>query len=174
MASPVRQNFHSDSEAALNQLINLKLSASYTYLSLAFYFDRDDIALPNFSRFFRTRSESERQQADKLLGYQNERGGRVLLQTVLKPSQDEWGSGLFALSACLQLQRGLNQSLLSLHSTASTHSDAHITDFLEGHFLTDSVDFLKTLGDHIASLSHITSCQPKSMMGEYLFDKHSL
>lgn len=46
------------------------------------YFDRDDVALPNFSSFFLERSAKEREQAEKLLEYQNMRGGRILLQTI--------------------------------------------------------------------------------------------
>lgn len=46
------------------------------------YFDRDDVALENFSKFFLERSVKERDQAEKLLEYQNLRGGRVLLQTI--------------------------------------------------------------------------------------------
>jgi len=46
------------------------------------YFDRDDVALPNFSSFFLERSVKEREQAEKLLEYQNMRGGRILLQTI--------------------------------------------------------------------------------------------
>lgn len=114
MQSVVRQNLHSETEVDLNKLINLKLTASYTYLALVrlvnaikddmdcekqvcksanhsfwsfvlpkgMYFDRDDIALPHFSTFFLERSEKEREQAEKLLEYQNMRGGRILLQTI--------------------------------------------------------------------------------------------
>lgn len=46
------------------------------------YFDRDDVALPNFSNFFLERSAKEREQAEKLLEYQNMRGGRILLQNI--------------------------------------------------------------------------------------------
>lgn len=46
------------------------------------YFDRDDVALPHFSCFFLERSVKEREQAEKLLEYQNLRGGRILLQTI--------------------------------------------------------------------------------------------
>ena len=46
------------------------------------YFDRDDVALPNFSTFFLERSVKEKEQAEKLLEYQNMRGGRILLQTI--------------------------------------------------------------------------------------------
>lgn len=34
MQSVVKHNFHSDNEAAINKLVNIKLTASYTYLSL--------------------------------------------------------------------------------------------------------------------------------------------
>lgn len=44
--SRVRQNYHAESEAGVNKQINLELTASYVYLSMAFYFDRDDVALP--------------------------------------------------------------------------------------------------------------------------------
>ncbi|MGH0144639.1 UNVERIFIED_CONTAM: hypothetical protein FKN15_003720 [Acipenser sinensis] len=85
--SRVKQNFHQDSEAGLNLLINTKLRASYTFLSLSFFFDRDDVALSNLARFFLERSflersHAEQEQAERLLGYQLQRGGRVLLQTI--------------------------------------------------------------------------------------------
>uniref|UniRef100_A0A3B1K0Z4 Ferritin n=1 Tax=Astyanax mexicanus TaxID=7994 RepID=A0A3B1K0Z4_ASTMX len=82
MQSVVKHNLHSESEGAINKLINIKLTASYTYLSLGMYFDRDDVALPNFSKYFLERSVKEREHAEHLLGYQNMRGGRVLLQTI--------------------------------------------------------------------------------------------
>uniref|UniRef100_A0A671DQ21 Ferritin n=1 Tax=Rhinolophus ferrumequinum TaxID=59479 RepID=A0A671DQ21_RHIFE len=47
-SSQVRQNYHQDSEAAINRQINLELYASYVYLSMSYYFDRDDVALKNF------------------------------------------------------------------------------------------------------------------------------
>lgn len=34
MQSALKQNFHSETEADVNKLINLKLNASYTYLAL--------------------------------------------------------------------------------------------------------------------------------------------
>ncbi|CAO2608367.1 Ferritin light chain 1 [Lemmus lemmus] len=38
-------------EAAVNHLVNLHLRASYTYLSLGYYFDQDDVALKNVGHF---------------------------------------------------------------------------------------------------------------------------
>ncbi|XDC69601.1 hypothetical protein R6Z07F_000774 [Ovis aries] len=45
MSSQIRQNYSTEVEAAVNCLVNTQLQASYTYLSLGFYFHRDDVAL---------------------------------------------------------------------------------------------------------------------------------
>lgn len=54
----------------------------FSVLAQGMYFDRDDVALRSFSSFFLERSVKEREQAEKLLEYQNMRGGRVLLQPI--------------------------------------------------------------------------------------------
>ena len=48
--SVVRQNFHAESEALINKQINMELYASYAYLSMSAYFDRDDVALHGFAK----------------------------------------------------------------------------------------------------------------------------
>ncbi|GCC46643.1 hypothetical protein chiPu_0031040, partial [Chiloscyllium punctatum] len=46
------------------------------------YFDRDDVALHHFSQFFKAQSQEKQEHAEKLLKFQNQRGGSVLLQDV--------------------------------------------------------------------------------------------
>ncbi|KAJ8399942.1 hypothetical protein AAFF_G00406720 [Aldrovandia affinis] len=174
MQSAVKHNLHLESEAGINKFVNMKLTASYTYLSLGMFFDRDDVALPNFSHYFLERSVKEREQAESLLEYQNMRGGQILLQTIAKPSREDWHGGLDALTFSLQYQKSLNQSLLELHLTANTHTDPNLCDFLEQHFLSDSHDTIKQLGDYMGSLTRLTSSETHGAMGEYLFDKHTL
>lgn len=174
MQSVVKQNLHSETEGDVNKLINLKLNASYTFLALGMYFDRDDIALPKFSTFFLERSVKEREQAEKLLEYQNMRGGRILLQTIAKPSREDWRGGLDAMSFSLDYQKSLNTCILDVHCRAGVHSDPHMCDFLEQHFLTDSHETIKKLGDYVGSLTRITASETHGPMGEYLFDKHTL
>ena len=53
-----------------------------SFLFQSYHFDRDDVALANFSAYFRQRSQSKRADADKLMDYQNKRGGRIRLQDV--------------------------------------------------------------------------------------------
>uniref|UniRef100_A0A8C5Z7D9 Ferritin n=1 Tax=Marmota marmota marmota TaxID=9994 RepID=A0A8C5Z7D9_MARMA len=84
--SQARQNYHQDSEAAINSQINLELYASYVYLSISYYFDHDDVALKNFAKYFLHQSH-EREHAEKMMKLQNERDGRLFLQDIKKPDR---------------------------------------------------------------------------------------
>merc|ERR1711860_464858 len=144
MGSQCRQNYHSESEASINRQINMELYASYTYQSMSMYFDRDDVALPGFAKFFKKSSDEER-------------------------DHDEWGTGLQAMQVALQLEKSVNQSLLDLHQVASTHNDAQLTDFLEGNYLEEQVEAIKEIGGHITQLKRVGPG-----LGEYTYDKENL
>lgn len=170
--SQVRQNYHQDSEAAINRQINLELYASYTYLSMSYYFDRDDVALKNFAKYFLHQSHEEREHAEKLMKLQNQRGGRIFLQDIKKPDSDDWANGLNAMQCALHLEKNVNQSLLELHKLATDKNDPHLCDFIETHYLNEQVKSIKELGDHITNLRRMGA--PETGMAEYLFDKHTL
>ncbi|XP_067875834.1 ferritin heavy chain-like [Heterodontus francisci] len=172
MASQIRQNYHQDCEAAVNRQINMELYASYVYMSMSAFFDRDDVALKNFAKFFQHQSHEEREHAEKLMQFQNKRGGRVILQDVAKPDRDEWNNGLEAMKCALHLEKTVNQSLLELHKLASDKIDPHMCDFLETHYLDEQVQAIKKLGDFITNLVRMGA--PQNGMAEYLFDKHTL
>jgi len=164
--SQCRQNYHAEAEAGINRQINMELYASYCYQSMAYYFDRDDVALPGFAKFFKNNSSEEREHAEKLMAFQNKRGGRIVLQDIKKPDRDEWGCGLDAMQVALGLEKSVNQSLLDLHKVADSHQDAQMTDFLEGEFLKEQVDAIKDIGDKISNLKRVGAG-----LGEYMFDK---
>ncbi|XP_067407585.1 ferritin heavy chain A-like [Emydura macquarii macquarii] len=172
MESQVCQNFHAGCEAAVNRMVNLELYASYVYLSLSYYFDRDDVALKHMARFLKEQSCEEREHAEKFLKYQNKRGGRIVLQDIKKPERDEWGNSLEALQCALQLEKTVNQALLDLHKLATEQNDPHLCDFLESDYLEEQVKAIKQLGDHITNLKRLGVAQ--NGVGEYLFDKHTL
>jgi len=172
MSGPVsqcRQNYHLETEAGVNKQINLELYASYVYLSMAYHFDRDDVALPGFAKFFKKSSDEEREHAQKLMKLQNQRGGRIVLQDVKKPGRDSWDSGLHAMEAALELEKTVNQSLLNLHALSSQHGDAQFCDFLETHYLTEQVEAIKEISDYITNLRRVGAG-----LGEYMFDKETL
>jgi len=167
--SQARQNYHQDSEAGINRQINMELYASYTYQSMSLYFDRDDVALPGFAKFFKASSDEEREHAEKLMAYQNKRGGRIVLQDIKKPSNDEWGNGLEAMQVALQLEKSVNQSLLDLHKVADGHNDAQMCDFIESEYLEEQVKAIKEISDHITQLKRVGQG-----LGEYIYDKETL
>jgi len=167
--SQCRQNYHSEAEAGINRQINMELYASYCYQSMAFYFDRDDVALPGFAKFFKSSSDEEREHAEKFMKYQNKRGGRIVLQDIKKPDRDEWGTGLEAMQVALALEKNVNQALLDLHKVATAHDDAQMCDFLESEYLEEQVKAIKELGDHITNLKRVGPG-----LGEYMYDKESL
>lgn len=58
--------------------------------------------------------------------FQNDRGGRIVLQDITKPAKDEWGSGLEAVNAALDLEKTVNKALIDLHAVADKHNDYHV------------------------------------------------
>lgn len=164
-----RQNYHQNSEAGVNKQINMELYASYTYQSMAYYFDRDDVALKGFAKFFKKSSEEEREHAEKLMKFQNQRGGRIVLQDIKAPERSDWGSPLEAMQAALSLEKSVNQALLDLHEVADNHKDYQFADWIESNFLTEQVESIKEISDHITNLK-----RNGPGLGEYLYDKHTM
>ena len=58
------------------------LLINHLVFSQAWYFDRDDVALPGFHKFCSENSKEEREHAEKFIKYQNRRGGRLVLQAI--------------------------------------------------------------------------------------------
>jgi len=167
--SVVRQNYHQECEAGVNKQINLELYASYVYLSMSCHFERDDVALPGFAKYFKKMSDEEREHAMKFMEYQNKRGGRVVLQNVTKPERDEWGTALDSIQASLALEKHVNEALLELHKLATSHEDGQMTDFLEANYLNEQVESIKELADHVTNLKRVGPG-----LGEYMYDKETM
>merc|ERR1711970_208301 len=135
MSSQVRQNYHEECEALINKQINMEFYASYVYLSMSSFFNRDDQAFHGFASFFKKSSNEEREHGMKLMEYQTKRGGKVVFQDIAKSSSSEWGTPLQAMEAALELEKTVNQNLLDLHKASDGKGDAHLCDFLEAEFL---------------------------------------
>ena len=93
----------------------------------SYHFDRDDIALPGFAKYFKKAADEEKEHAEKLMKFQVQRGGRVQLSDIKKPAKDEWGTGLDAMQAALELEKTVNQALLDLHKIADRHGDFQVS-----------------------------------------------
>merc|ERR1712046_364523 len=145
-----------------------ELYASYVYQAAARHFERDDVALFGFAKFFQHQSDEEREHAEKFQKYLNIRGGRLTLKDIKAPPTF-YESALSAMGAALQLERDVNESLLNMHKVADSDHDAQMTDFLEGNFLNEQVESIKQIADYVANLKRVGEG-----LGEYLFDQHTL
>lgn len=167
--SQVRHNYNHYCENAVNTHIRLLLRASYVYLSMAFYFDRDDLALGNFKRFFLSKSHNCKASVEMFMFLQNKRGGHVLLPNMVKPDQTSWQGGLQAMESAFRIEMTINQSLLKLHDLAKEKGDAHLCGFLKQHCLGEQAKVIKKMGDYLTNLRQMRA--PERGLADILFDK---
>ncbi|KAM1126285.1 hypothetical protein ACFX2B_040989 [Malus domestica] len=157
--SLARQKFTDESEAAINEQINVEYNVSYIYHAMYAYFDRDNVALKGLAKFFKESSEEERDHAEKLMEYQNKRGGRVKLRSILMPVSEfdhpEKGDALYAMELALSLEKLTNEKLLHLHSVAVKNKDPQLTDFVETEFLAEQVEAIKKISEYVAQLRRV-------------------
>ena len=128
-----RQNWSEQCEKDLNKQINLELLASHQYLFLSSYFNRDDTALKPLAEFYNKSSLEEREHAQKLIDYQNMRGGIVNLTGVAEPSikLSTKNKVLESLNFVLVLEKTVNKSLLDLHKVADENDDPQLKTFVD-------------------------------------------
>jgi len=158
--SLARQNFSAACESALNEQISIEFNVSYVYAAMHAYFDRDNVALPGLAKFFLESSHEEREHAEMLMKYQNERGGRVKFSSLLPPQTEfggDNGSGdaLYAMELTLSLEKLVNEKLLTLHAIADEENDPQMADYIEGNFLNEQVEAIKKISDYVAQLRRV-------------------
>ncbi|KAE9618178.1 hypothetical protein Lal_00041865 [Lupinus albus] len=157
--SLAKQNYADQCESAINEQINVEYNVSYVYHSLFAYFDRDNIALKGFAKFFKESSEEEREHAEKLMKYQNIRGGKVVLHPIKNvPSEfehEEKGDALYAMELALSLEKLTNEKLLNVHNVADRNNDPQLADFIESEFLAEQVESIKKISEYVAQLRRV-------------------
>jgi len=166
--SQIRQNFPVEIETILNKQINLELQAFNNFRSMGVYFNRDDVALPGFSKFFLDIAAEEKKHATHVRKYIQRRGGIVVLEDIKKPATDDWGTGLEGMQTALDLVKSLNEVLLKLHKQTIRHKDP-VSDLFVKKCLCEHVEIIKKLGDHVTNLKRVG---PK--LGEYMFGQKTL
>ena len=65
--SQIRQNFHPECEAAINKQIGEELQACYLYFGMNAFFQRDEAAFPEATKFFQSMIFEEMTHAHKVL-----------------------------------------------------------------------------------------------------------
>jgi len=158
-ASLARQRFQVSCESAINEQINVEYNASYIYHALYSYFDRDDVALPGLAKYFKESSEEEREHAEKFMTYQNQRGGRVKLLSIVLPPMEfgnaEKGDALYAMELVLSLEKLVSEKLYNLHRVAEEAHDIHLKHLVEGEWLTEQIESIRKISGFVSELRRI-------------------
>ncbi|GKE27653.1 ferritin-3, chloroplastic, partial [Tanacetum coccineum] len=150
----------------------VEYNVSYVYHAMYAYFDRDNVALKGLAKFFKESSEEEREHAEKFMEYQNKRGGKVKLQSIIMPlsefDHEEKGDALYAMELALSLEKLTNEKLLNLHEVASRNNDVQLADFVESEFLGEQVEAIKKISEYVAQLRRIGKGHGKTSSTRHL------
>uniref|UniRef100_A0A7S1SR73 Ferritin n=1 Tax=Tetraselmis chuii TaxID=63592 RepID=A0A7S1SR73_9CHLO len=168
-----RTDYHAECEAAINEQANIEYNVSYIYHAMWAYFDRDNVGLPGLAAYFKESSLEERGHAEMLMEYNNKRGGKVQLQSIMAPMTEFGGPGdgdkgdaLYAMELALSLEKLNFQKLRALQAVADKHGDAQMSDFVESDLLAEQVDAVKEVATYVSQLRRVGKGH-----GVYQFDK---
>jgi ferritin len=115
-------------EKALNEQINAELYSAYLYLSMAAWFQSQN--LPGFSAWMRVQTKEENGHAMKFFDFINERRGKVVLKAIEEPAK-EWKSPLAAFEASFEHEQYITGRIDDLVSLAAAEKDHATVNFLQ-------------------------------------------
>merc|ERR1712210_282101 len=117
-------------EALINKQINMEFHASYVYMAMGYYFERDDVALLGFAKFFKKASGEEREHGTRFMEYQNVRGGRIVLKPIDAPAKQSWDSAVEAMQDAIEREKTVKElsDLLTKMKRAGDAVGLHIID----------------------------------------------
>lgn len=105
---------------AINEQINKEMFSSYLYLSMAAYFETEN--LPGFGNWLRIQATEENEHAMKFYNHLLERGGKVELKAIAAPKAS-WASAMEAVSEVLTHEQHITKSIHDLYEVALKEKD---------------------------------------------------
>ena len=138
---------------AFNDQIREELASAYIYLSMAAYFE--DQNLPGFAHWMAVQSQEEVAHAMKFYGHVHERGGRVLLQAIPEPPL-EFEGPLDVFQKALEHERHISGCIIDLFKLAQKEGEFASFSLLqwfvdeqveEEESATEIVEMLKLAGE---------------------------
>jgi ferritin len=123
-------------EKALNEQINAELYSAYIYLSMAAWFESQNLS--GFATWMKVQNREETVHAMKLFGFVTERRGRVALTAIEEPAK-EWKSPLAAFEAALEHEQYITGRIGDLVNQAIAEKD-HATNAFLQWFVNEQVE----------------------------------
>ncbi|KAG5875788.1 hypothetical protein JTB14_023536 [Gonioctena quinquepunctata] len=161
-----RHEFHRETEDIINRQVTEEFKAAFSYLSIACYFGRSEIALPGCQGYFMNMYTEELTHALVLANYLLMRGGYVVLSPIDVPEDQDWKSISNAFVVALEMEKMVKERLSEVFDVAENHKDLQVMDLI-------STQFAEEQNKSICELSRLTvkAKMTEDPVGEYLFDK---
>ena len=150
-------------EKLINEQITKEYYSSYLYLSMAAYFE--SMGLTGFTAWMKIQAEEEMIHMRMFFTYVNERGGRVILESIDKPPAD-FESIKDVFEQTLEHEKLVTASINNLYKVSKDINDNASTIFLQW-FITEQVEEEKNAKDIIDRLALIK----EDPMGLLMIDK---
>ncbi len=150
-------------EDAINKQINAELYSAYLYLSMAAYFESSN--LKGFANWMRVQAMEEYQHAMKFYDYLNERGGRVVLDSIARPPA-AWDSPMAVFKATYEHEQRVTAMINELVDIARAERD-NATEILLQWYVTEQVEEEASANEYLEKLKMIGS----SANGLFMLDR---
>jgi len=136
---------------AINDQINKELYSSYLYLSMAAYFENQN--LPGFAKWMYIQEGEEREHGMKLYKFLVDRGGRVTLTAIAAPDVD-WKSSLDLFKQVAEHEAKVTASINALYALALKEND-YAAQMALHWFITEQVEEEKNAAEIVQQLELI-------------------
>lgn len=133
---------------ALNAQVGMEFQASYSYLSMASYFEAN--SWDGFASWMNMQSDEEREHAMKFYTYLLDRGATVALPAIEAPAKD-FASPLAVFEASYAQEKQVTAAINKLYKIAHNCDDYATVSFLKW-FIDEQVEEEKNVSDMIDKL----------------------
>ena len=138
-------------ENALNDQLNRELYSAHLYLSMAAYFETEN--LNGFAHWMKIQHQEEVSHAMRLFGYINDRNGRVVVQAIAQPPA-EFESVQAVMENTLEHEREVTAMIEDLYREAQAQKD-YATHVLLEWFIEEQVEEEKSALEIVEHLRRI-------------------
>lgn len=138
-------------QQAINEQINKELYSSYLYLSMAAYFQGQN--LPGFAKWMYVQTGEEREHGMKFYEYLVDRGAKVELKAIAAPAT-VWNSSLDAFKEVQKHEAFVTASINALYELALGEKD-YPSQILLQWFISEQVEEEKNAAEIVQQLELI-------------------
>jgi ferritin len=149
-------------ETALNSQLNAELYSGYLYLSMAAYFEDNDLS--GFANWMQVQAQEELSHGMKFYEYIVQRTGRVVLDEIEKPQKD-WKDPITTFEHVLAHEQTVSGLINDLVDLAIEERDHATNNFLQW-FVAEQVEEEESAGDILSKVKLAS----ESSNGLYLLD----